>query len=335
MSELRQDPTTYDWVIIAEERAKRPHEFKRAKAAKKLPEYDPSCPFCKGNEHFTPETIAVSGNGGDWKIRVVPNKYPALTPDGDTTRTEFKLFRKTHGYGRHEVIIDTPLHNEFMPFMEDAHVEDLIKMYRDRYIALKKDPSIKIIIIFKNHGKEAGTSLEHPHSQIVASPIVPPYIRRKYEVATQYYDNTGRSLQFDIQQAELAEKKRVIATTKHFTVIHPFASHYPFETWLMPKEHKPSFGHINEDEIKDLARVLKDVLLKLYVSLDNPDYNFIINTAPVDDEHKSYYLWHFQIIPKLTQVAGFELGSGIFINTALPEETADFMRHFTAKPPHR
>lgn len=329
MSELRQDPTTYDWIIIAKERAKRPHELKRKHTTKPLPlTYHEDCPFCLGNEHMTPEAEVSYGNKDKWKIRVVPNKFPALTPVGDTRREEWKLFRKSDGYGRHEVVIETPLHNQFIPFMDDDHVEELIRAYRDRYHVLKKDPNIKIIIIFKNHGEEAGTSLEHPHTQIVASPIVPPYIRRKYEVATQHFDNTGRCLHHDIQKAELEEGKRIVYGTSHFVVFHPFAAHYPFETWIMPREHKSSFGNISDEEIKDLSRILKEVLLKLYLSLGNPDYNFVIHTAPIDDEHKSYYLWHIQIIPRLTRIAGFELGSGIFINVALPEETAAFIRDF-------
>lgn len=193
---------------------------------------------------------------------------------------------------------------------------------------MKKDPDIKIILIFKNHGLGAGTSLEHPHTQIVASPIVPPFIRRRYEIATQHYDNTGRCLYCDILADEVEASERIIMETGRFVVIHHFASHYTFEIWIMPKVHKLSFGDISEDEVKDLSKVLKEILLKLYVGLENPDYNFIIHTAPVDDEHKSYYLWHIQIIPRLTQVAGFELGSGIYINIALPEETAAFMREF-------
>ncbi len=329
MSELRQDPTTYDWIIIAKERAKRPHEFnKNQPANKSLPVHNDGCPFCPGNEHLTPPAEATYGEPDKWAIRVIPNKFAALSPDGDTKREEWKLFRKSHGYGRHEVVIETPLHNQFIPFMDDRQVEALIQVYKDRYHALKKDPNIKIIIIFKNHGAGAGTSLEHPHTQIVASPIVPPYIRRKYRVTTQHFDNTGRCLHHDIERAELEENVRIVADTKHFIALHPFASHYPFETWIMPKAHKSSFGDISETEVKDFAKVLKEVLMKLYVGLGNPDYNFIIHTAPVDDEHKPYYLWHMQIIPRLTQAAGFELGSGIYINVAIPEDTAVFMRDF-------
>lgn len=332
MPELRQDPTTYDWIIIAKERAKRPNVFRKNNMLEtSLPVYIKECPFCQGNEHKTPEAIDIYGTPDKWRIRVVPNKFPALTPEGDTKREEQRLFRKAHGYGRHEVVIETPLHNELIPFMNNEHVEELITVYRDRYHALKKDPNVKIIIIFKNHGERAGTSLEHPHTQIVASPVVPPYIRRKYEVTTQHFDNTGRCLHHDIQRVELEEGIRIVAHTKHFVVIHPFASRYPFETWIMPIEHKSSFGNITDDEVKDLAGVLKDALLKLYLSLKNPDYNFVIHTAPVDDEHKSYYLWHIQIIPRLTHIAGFELGSGIYINVAMPEETASFIREFRAR----
>lgn len=327
MSELRQDPTTFDWIIIAKERAKRPQELKRNnRNTHIMPDYSKSCPFCPGNEHMTPHPTDIFGTSDKWKIRVIPNKFPALTPDGDTSREEWKLFRKSHGYGAHEVVIETPVHNELIPYMDDEHVEDIIKAYRKRYHALKEDLNIKIILIFKNHGEGAGTSLEHPHTQIVASPIVPPYIRRKYEVATQHFDNTGRCLHHDIQKAEIEEGTRIVIENSNFVVLHPFASRYPFETWIMPKKHKSSFGDISDEEIKDLSHVLKAVLLKIYVGLENPDYNFIIHTAPVDDEHKSYYLWHIQIIPRLTQFAGFELGSGIYINIALPEETAAFMR---------
>jgi UDPglucose--hexose-1-phosphate uridylyltransferase len=329
MSELRQDPTTLDWIIIAKERARRPDDFKRPDSAQRPPvKHSPDCPFCGGNEHLTPRAKAVYKNGEGWDIRVIPNKFAALTPDGDTIRKEWLLFRKTHGYGRHEVIIETPMHNEFIPFMHESHVERLILAYRDRYMALKKDRKIKVIIIFKNHGAGAGTSLEHPHTQIVASPIVPPYIRRKYEVATQHFDNTGRCLHHDSMKAELEDDERIVVSNTHFVVFHPFASHYPFETWIVPKEHKSSFGDISDREAADLAVTLKDVLTKLYMGLGNPDYNMIVHTSPVDDEHKSYYLWHIQIIPRLTMAAGFELGSGIYINTAVPEETAAFMRDF-------
>jgi UDPglucose--hexose-1-phosphate uridylyltransferase len=329
MSELRQDPTTYDWVIISKERAKRPQEFKRNNMVKRpLSSYSEDCPFCLGNENRTPETEVLYGDPENWRMRVVPNKFAALSPAGDTTREEWKIFRKTHGYGRHEIIIETPLHDKCIALMPEDQVEELIRVYRDRYLELKKDPNIKIIIIFKNHGEAAGTSLEHSHTQIVASPIVPPFIRRRFEIATQHFDNTGRCLYCDLLLNEVEEKERIVSETDYFVALHPFASHYPFETWIMPKMHSSSFGNIADMEIRGLAGILKEILLKLYVSLENPDFNLIIHTAPVDDEHKTYFLWHIQIIPRLTLAAGFELGSGIHINSAMPEETAAYLRHF-------
>ncbi|MDH4028042.1 MAG: galactose-1-phosphate uridylyltransferase [Nitrospirota bacterium] len=336
MSELRQDPTTYDWVIMAKERAKRPHEFKKgARVRTDLPAFRKDCPFCPGNEARTPEASAVYGSPGNWSIRVIPNKYAALTPVGDTAREEIKLFRKSHGYGRHEVIIENPLHNQFIAFMPEAHVEELIRAYRDRYKEFRKDPNIKVIIIFKNHGEAAGTSLEHPHTQVVASPVVPPFIRRRYEIATRHYDNTGRCLYCDLRSDEVEAGVRIVGESDHFVALHPFASRYPFETWIMPRVHNSSFGRIHDNEIADLSRLLRGTLLKLHAALDDPDYNLIIHTAPVDDEHKTYYMWHIQIIPRLTLAAGFELGSGIYINTAMPEETAAFIRDFSVQGPEK
>lgn len=329
MSELRQDPTTYDWVIIAKERARRPHEFVKNNGNKPPSlAFKESCPFCPGNEGRTPEAVALYGEPDNWRIRVVPNKFAALTPEGNTIREQNGMFRKTQGYGRHEVVIESRLHNQYIAFMPEAHVEELISVYRDRYLALKKDPNVKVIIIFKNHGEAAGTSLEHPHTQIVASPIVPPFIRRRYEIATQHFDNTGHCLYCDLLANEVQSGERIVKDDKYFVALHPFASHYPFETWIMPKMHSSSFGNIADLEITELAGILKEVLLKLHHALDNPDFNLIIHTSPVDDEHKTYYLWHIQIIPRLTLAAGFELGSGIYINSAVPEETADFMRKF-------
>jgi UDPglucose--hexose-1-phosphate uridylyltransferase len=329
MPELRQDPFTHDWVIYARERSKRPDEFNKHTPGPLLPEYSEYCPFCPGNEHMTPEAHALYEREGAWQIRVVPNKFAALKTEGDTTRQGTAFFRWMNGYGRHEVLIETPVHNRYIPFMETEDVERILGAYRDRYHELKKDPNIKIIIIFKNHGKGAGTSLQHPHTQMVAAPIVPPQVRRKYEVATQYYDDMGHCLYCDVLQEEIRDGRRLVMQTDLLAAFHPYASHYPFETWIMPKRHESSFGNINDGEIKDLAVMLKSTLLKLYKGLGNPDFNLIIHTSPVDDEHKSYYTWHIQIVPRLIQLAGFELGSGIMINITMPEETAEHMRQMS------
>jgi len=210
--------------------------------------------------------------------------------------------------------------------MDDIGIWHVLRAYQERYITLSQMPFVKLIIIFKNFGLSAGTSLEHPHSQLVATPIVPNLIRIKYEVAIRHYDNTGRCLYSDLLERELKITKRVVMQTEKFVAFHPFASHQPFEVWIMPKTYQASFGNVLVGDLRDLAHILRIVLLKLYLGLSNPDFNYVIETAPVGDENKNYYLWHLRIIPRLVEVAGFDIGSGININTALPEETAKFMR---------
>ncbi|GAB4389716.1 MAG: galactose-1-phosphate uridylyltransferase [Thermodesulfovibrionales bacterium] len=330
MPELRQDPFTHDWVIFSRERGRRPDEYERRAPASVLPERSEYCPFCPGNEHMTPGEVAAYDDGGSWRIRVVPNKFAALRPEGDTVRQGSGFFRQMAGYGRHEVVIESPAHNRMIPHRSVGEVEDVLRVYRDRYHEFKKDPEVKVVIIFKNHGKGAGTSLLHPHSQMVAAPVVPPYIRRKFEVATMHFDNMGRCLYCDVLEEELRDGRRIVLKDEHLVALHPYASHYAYETWIMPTRHRSSFGDIAEAEISALAVMLKTVLTKLYRGLGNPDYNLVVHTSPVDDEHKSYYSWHIQIVPRLSQMAGFELGSGININSSLPEETAEFMRRVPA-----
>jgi UDPglucose--hexose-1-phosphate uridylyltransferase len=331
MSVIRQDPSTKEWVVIASERARRPHDF--TGPARKVSEeaHSPTCPFCAGNEAMTPGEVLrkpkAGGNG--WGVRVVPNKYAVLSPKGEPDRTESgPLFREMNGVGAHEVIIESPVHNRIIPLMEDSEVESILSAYQERYKILRKDPRVRYLIVFKNHGEGAGTSLEHPHSQLVAAPIAPMQIRRRYEVAIGHYDDTGRCLYCDIVKEELKVGVRVVAETDGFVVFHPFASRLPFETWIAPKDHQPSFGQATAPELSELARLLKRTLLTLFNGLGNPDFNYILHTAPIEDETKPYFLWHIQILPRLSTIAGFELGSGLSITTVSPEESASFVRDF-------
>jgi UDPglucose--hexose-1-phosphate uridylyltransferase len=332
MPQLRQDPTTKEWVIIATERAKRPHDFRKAEPIiEKLP-YKEGCPFCSGNEHLTPhETLAYRTGGRPdskgWWVRVIPNKFPALSPEGSLERNEEKgFFRMMDGVGIHEVVIESPLHDQLLPLMEDKQVEEVLIAYRERSLALKEDPRIKLIILFKNHGEAAGTSLDHTHSQLVGTSVVPSNIRKKLEEAARYYDDRGRCVYCDVIEEELRFGKRIVEHTEKFVVIQPFASRLPFETWILPKTHQASFGLISIEDSKAFSKILKSTLYKLYSKLNNPDYNYVIHMAPIKDEWEDYYHWHFQIIPRLTTPAGFEMGSGIYINVSLPEETAQFLR---------
>lgn len=328
MSELRQDFTTKEWVIIAPDRSKRPDSFSSTSPKEALPAWDENCPFCPGNESNTPSEIFRSGDGqSNWSIRVVPNRYPALTPEGQPTRRlEEGFFKRIEGIGVHEIIIESPSHNALLAELDTRQVEEILLAYRNRYNDLKRLPFIRFVSIFKNHGLGAGTSLEHPHSQLIAAPIAPPHIRRKLDIALHYYDDTGSCLYCDLFHHELQVEKRVTMQTEHFVVFHPYASRSPFESWIVPKQHRTSFGLISDEDVSELASVLKQALLRLHRLLNNPDFNYVICSSPTEDEYNNYYDWHMMVIPRLTTPAGFELGSGIHINSALPEETASLIR---------
>lgn len=332
MSELRQDFTTGEWVIIAPERAKRPNWFSRPKQQEDTPEWDENCPFCPGNEAGAPpEVFRIEDDNSGWRTRVVPNRYPALTPEGSTARqVEEGFFKRIQGIGVHEVVIESRHHNVHLAELDVAAVRDVLITYRARYNQLKSIPFIRFISVFKNQGERAGTSLQHPHSQVVATPVAPPYIRRKLDIALRYYDDMNTCLYCDMFHHEAAVGRRVVAETEHFLVFHPYASHTPFESWIVPRNHETSFGLIPDDRLKELAGVLKTTLWCLQELLGDPDYNYIICNSPTEDEQNRYYDWHVMIIPRLTTPAGFEMGSGIYINTVPPEEAATLVRGASA-----
>ncbi len=333
MSEIRQDPTTREWVIIASERAKRPRDFLRRQARPEPPAFLATCPFCPGNEGMTPPEILTyqDSHNNSWRVRAFANRFPALTSQGSSQRRDDGFFLGMNGIGAHEVIVESPQHNKFLAFMNDSEVADILRAYQERYNLLSRLPYVALVIIFKNHGPRAGTSLEHPHSQIVATPVVPRHIRTQYEIATHYYDNTGKCLFADLLERELKDARRIIMETEYFVTFHPFASHNAFETWICPRDSGASFGNITERKRQELAHVLRLNLLKLYRALNSPDFNYVIDSAPGEHEFDRYYRWHLRIVPRLTEIAGFEIGSGIHINTALPEETAAFIRDLAAE----
>ena len=335
MSELRQDPTTKEWVILAPERGKRPQQKPRKVIVDELPSWDPSCPFCPGNEAQTPDEvfrIPIASENSAWEVRVVPNRFAALTPEGNVTRIEEgRFFRKMDGFGVHEVIIESPSHNTPLALMTYEQVEKVVIAYQERYNSLKKNRQLKFIHIFKNHGWAAGTSLVHSHSQLVATPIMAPYYHRKFDVAHDYHADMGRCLYCDLIAWDLEKaRNRVVAETKEFILVHPYASHVPYETWILPKKHCASFGLFPAVHLAELSMVLKDTLFSLYKGLDNPSFNLMIDSTTTEDEDDPYYHWHIRIVPRLTTIAGFEMGSGIYISTALPEDTARLMKKVAA-----
>jgi len=339
MPELRQNPISKDWVIIAPERRKRPDQFRHHTVQKKISTPDreekAQCPFCPGNEEICGKAVlAYHEEPGEdaqpkWTLRVVQNKFPALVEGIETSRiTEGagNFFIKMNGVGYHEVVIEHPEHFQTIATMPCQSVESIISSYIERYQALIQKPTVELITIFRNSGPGAGTSLRHPHSQIIASPIIPIHIRHMVEEAVRYFDTTGRCIYCTMIEQEKISGKRIISETDHFIAFAPFFSRSPFETWILPKKHRASFAKICPNEKKDLARVLIDMLQRLYHGLDDPDYNYMIHSAPYQEDPADYYHWHLQILPKLYKVAGFELGSGIYLNSASPEENAKYLQ---------
>ncbi|SPE44568.1 Galactose-1-phosphate uridylyltransferase [Candidatus Sulfotelmatobacter sp. SbA7] len=329
MPELRQNFFTKEWVIIATERAKRPEEMVKHRPVKEVPAFVETCVFCPGNEGKTPpEVMRVPTDSQEkWQVRIVPNKFGALNREAKAARVIRRSHRTMDGFGVHDVIIDTPDHSHVMALMPPAHVANVLRAYKSRYDALSHDPRIAHITIFKNHGLEGGASLEHPHSQMVATPVIPNQVRERLEEALRHYDEFGECMCCEVIKQELDDPQRIVMATEHFVALEPFASPTPFCTHIYPRRHMASFSDISASEITDLAHNLGTVLAKLYHGLENPDFNFTIRSAPAEWVGVKYFHWYLSIIPRLTRVAGFELGTGMFINTVLPEAAAEFLRN--------
>lgn len=329
MPELRKDPVTGRWVIIATDRAKRPSDFLREKVEIRGTGF---CPFCYNNESKTPpEILAYRGDGSapntpGWSLRVVANKFPALRIEGSLNRRAEGLYDKMEGIGAHEVIIETPDHSKTMARLSARAIEGVLWAFRDRILDLGKDRRFRYILIFKNHGEAAGASLEHTHSQLIALPVVPKRATEELDGAAEYFRYKERCVFCDIIQQETAGGARMIAENEGFIAIAPFAPRFPFELWIAPKVHQASYEQSMKHEYAQFAAILKDMLMRLETVLEKPAYNFVIHTSPLTGNHKDYYHWHMEIMPKLTKVAGFEWGTGFYINPTPPEESARFLR---------
>lgn len=329
MPELRKDAVTGRWVIIATDRAKRPTDFVRERVEIRGSGF---CPFCYGNESKTPPEILAYRSDGSlkdtpgWSLRVVPNKFPALGIEGTLNRQGEGLYDKMNGIGAHEVIIETPDHNLTLSTMPVRRIEDVLWAFRDRVLDLKKDKRFKYILIFKNHGDAAGASLEHTHSQLIALPVVPKRVLEEVDGSREYYTFKERCVFCDIIRQEAESSVRVIGENQDFIALSPFAPRFPFEMWVLPKSHRSAFEESQKSEFEQLSSILKDMLMRLDKVLDHPAYNYVIHTSPFPDVSNDYYHWHFEIMPKLTKVAGFEWGTGFYINPTPPEEAAKFLR---------
>ena len=329
MPELRKDPVTDRWVIIATERARRPGDFAR----ESLPE-KPSgrfCPFCPGHESKTPPEVLAHREGSGrnqpgWSLRVVPNKFPVLEIEGELEREGDGLFDRMQGIGAHEVVIETPDHALSITDLSEHAIEKVLWAFRDRICDLKNDRRLRYVLLFKNQGEAAGATLEHTHSQLIALPVVPKRVQEEIESAEHYFDFKERCVFCDLIRQEIKSGARVVTETDHLVVIAPYASRFPFETCILPRHHKSHFEDADGHQLKNLAWVLKSTLKKLEKVLERPPYNLIIHTGPLQEAANDFYHWHIEIIPKLTRVAGFEWGTGFYINPTPPEEAAKFLR---------
>lgn len=324
-NEIRQNKVTREWVVYSAARGKRPRDFRSGRGQKEdLPEVDRNCPFCPASEHMLGGPILeMERPGGDgWQTRVVPNKFPAVVPEGGTERLRRGIYLAMGGYGRHEVIIESPLHNRQIAFMSLEEVVTLVETYHRRYTELTEENENKLILIFRNHGSRAGTSLVHPHSQIIVVGMVPQYIRLRDMEAQRHFDQWGRCVLCEVLDFELKERRRIVLDNPAFLAFIPYAAEVPFETWVVPKRHQADFSHLQEEEKPLFAQALHGSLRLLHERLEDPDYNYIINSAARSRADEPYLHWYLQIRPRLTTRAGFEIGSGISINPSLPEEDA-------------
>jgi UDPglucose--hexose-1-phosphate uridylyltransferase len=325
-SELRKDPVLGRWVIISGERSRRPNPFRHYPTA--IEDAGP-CPFCPGNEEMTPpEVLAYRGtqDPSEWRVRVVPNLFPALRIEGDLDKKGEGLYDMMRGIGAHEVVIETRDHKENPATYPPGQMTAVINAYRERMMDLLRDGRFRYVMAFKNHGAAAGASLAHAHSQIIALPVVPVRVMAELEGADKYFEYRGRCIYCDILSQELDDPRRVVVQNHHFVAIAPFASRFPFEISILPRKHEAFFWGLSQDHVAGLAEILQDVLRRYRLSLKDPPYNYILHTAPPGYATPDRYHWQVEVIPKLTETAGFEWGSGFFINPMAPEEAASRLR---------
>jgi UDPglucose--hexose-1-phosphate uridylyltransferase len=329
MPDLRRDPIVGRWVIIATERARRPSDLVRPQP----PATPGLCPFCPGQEDKTPHEVYVAGrppstppNRPGWTVRVVPNRFPALKIEGDLDREAEGIYDRMNGIGAHEVIIETPRHERQMKDLSDAELTEVLFSFKARILDLRNDLRFRYILLFKNQGQLAGASLDHAHSQLIALPVVPRQVVEEIEGAKRHYEHKERCIFCDIAGQERKERARLVHENDEFLVFAPWAPRSPFETWIMPKRHESNYEAEPKERLAQCAQALGTTLRRLAAALGDPAFNFIVHSNPLRDAASPSYHWHIEVMPALTQVAGFEWGSGFHINPVPPEEAAEFLR---------
>lgn len=332
MPQLRKNPVTREWVIVAQERSRRPGDFNvPVEDTSGRPVHDSRCPFCAGNEGQTPsETLALRATGEPdttgWTVRVVPNKFPALNMEGDLARHGQGMYDSMNAVGAHEVVIETPDHNQSLATIPQSQCRDVLWACRDRFVELSRDRRFKYILFFRNQGRVAGASVEHAHSQLIALPVVPIEVLAEIEGMSLYAEYRDRCPYCDMVNQERETVSRVVFETTNYLVFEPFASKFAFETWIVPKRHQSSFSELEAGDMDELAGTLQDSLRRIDKCLNFPPYSMALHTVPINTSRPEDFHWHIQISPRLTISAGLEMGTGIYINSTSPEEAARFMR---------
>ena len=328
MSELRKDPIANRWVIIAPDRAGRPHEFELPPDRRR----DQSCPFCEGHECETPDEILAyrdpdsPPNRPGWRVRVVPNKFPALALADEPDGPDDEFYHTIGGIGAHEVIIESPEHLVSTSELSKERLVEVFCAYRERLTELRKDPRLAYGMIFKNVGAAAGASIEHIHSQLIATLIVPINVLEEMSGSLEFHRRQGRCAYCEMIRRELAAGTRIVVDAPGFVAFCPYASRFPFETWILPKNHRSHYEDTLPAEIDQLAGATKRVISKIELALDRPAYNYVMHTAPFDTRELGHYHWHIEVMPSLVKPAGYEWGSGFHINSVAPEDAASKLR---------
>ena len=329
MAQLRRDPITGRWIITDVENPKGPNDFEVEAHSKK----GINCPFCYGNEQMTPPEIdayrqaGTARNSPGWFTRVVPNKFPALQIEGNLDRIGLGVYDQTNGIGAHEVIVETPHHDRELCDLSPEEIRHVLNAYKNRSLDLRGDKRLKFMMIFKNYGLSAGASLEHPHSQLIALPFVPKRVHEEIKGAERYFEYRDRCGYCDMVDQELGEKERIVCQNEKFLAFSPFVSRFPFECCLLPKEHASDFSQVKEQDLPLLSELLKELLSRIKKVLRDPSYNLLLHTSPVENFYEASYHWHMEIMPRLTQVMGFEWGTGFYINPTPPEVAAAYLRN--------
>ncbi|MDP8265777.1 MAG: galactose-1-phosphate uridylyltransferase [Candidatus Aceula meridiana] len=342
MQELRKDPIIGRWVIMATSRARRPGNFVNSEESNLVETPEESCCFCEGRESETPKEICAVRKKGTkkdspgWQVRVVADKNPILKAFVDLSRTTHGLYQKLNGRGAHEVIVESPKHISNMADLSLKQIELVINTYAERINDLENDQRIKYVLAHKNfRWTRDNQNINHSYSEIIATPVVPMRIKEELRGAKKYFDYHERCLYCDLVAQELESNQRVVSDDEHFLTVVPFASRFPFETWIIPKDHHSQFPKGIKGKEKYLAKAFKEILLKMKIGLNNPAYHFVVHSAPFLRKNPGEvkyqtiaedYHWHIEVTPRLTQAAGFEKGTGFYICPIPPEAAAEYLR---------